>query len=109
MLARVAKRNPQRLQARFVNSNVARPTADDDSVAQLLGPDASADEIETANVKIANLEFDPEKFTVQPQFEIDAGPRVLVRTEGAKLSKSSTRALVPVYQERTVDRVRLQA
>jgi len=57
-----------------------------------------------ANVKIANLEFDPEKFTVQPQFEIDAGPRVLVRTEGAKLSKSSTRALVPVYQERTVDR-----
>lgn len=56
MLARVAKRNPQRLQARFVNSNVARPTADDDSVAQLLGPDASADEIETAKYLIADLD-----------------------------------------------------
>ena len=57
-----------------------------------------------ASVKVANLEFDPEKLTVQPQFEVEAGPRVLVKTEGAKLSKDSVRALVPVYQERTVDR-----
>lgn len=57
-----------------------------------------------ANVRIGNLAFDPEKFTVQPQFEIEAGPRVLVRTEGEKLSKTNMRSLVPVYQERTVDR-----
>jgi outer membrane protein assembly complex protein YaeT len=57
-----------------------------------------------ADVRIADLKFDPEKLTVQPRFEIDAGPRVLVRTEGAKLSTRNTRALAPVYQERTVDR-----
>ena len=57
-----------------------------------------------ANVRLSTLDFDPVKFTMTPRIQVDAGPRVFVRTEGAKVGRGTLRSLVPVYQERTVDR-----
>lgn len=57
-----------------------------------------------ARVVLKGLEEDKAANTVRPRLEIEAGPRVRVRAEGAKVSKGLLRDLVPVYQERTVDR-----
>ncbi len=57
-----------------------------------------------ARVTLKALNYGEASNTVQPQLEIEAGPRVLIRAEGAKLSRGLLRDLVPVYQERTVDR-----
>jgi outer membrane protein assembly complex protein YaeT len=57
-----------------------------------------------AQVTLERLEYDPAANTVRPILNIQAGPRVFVRTEGARVRKGTLRQLVPIYQERTVDR-----
>lgn len=57
-----------------------------------------------ATIRIASVDYDPKSVTVTPHFLIHAGPSVFVKTEGAKISKGQLRRLLPIYQERTVDR-----
>lgn len=57
-----------------------------------------------AQVRLNALDYDPASNTVTPKLEIDAGSRVDVRLQGAKLGKGTLRQLVPIYLERTVDR-----
>lgn len=57
-----------------------------------------------ARVVLKSLEYEPETNTIRPELEIEAGPRVFIRAEGAKVSRGLLRDLSPVYQERTVDR-----
>ena len=57
-----------------------------------------------AKVTLDKLEYHPATNTATPYLTIDSGPIVEVRTTGAKVSGSRLRELVPIYQERTVDR-----
>lgn len=58
----------------------------------------------SALVSLRKLEYDPPTSNIRPHLEAQAGPRVLVVAEGAKVSGGTMRGLVPVYQEHTVDR-----
>jgi outer membrane protein insertion porin family len=57
-----------------------------------------------AKVALEKLVYLPETNRVQPHLRIDEGPRIRIRTDGARLSRGKLRQLVPVFQERTVDR-----
>ncbi|HEU0121709.1 MAG TPA: outer membrane protein assembly factor BamA, partial [Bryobacteraceae bacterium] len=57
-----------------------------------------------AKVALEKLEYLKESNRLQPHLRIEAGPRIQIRAEGARLSRGKLRQLVPVYQERTVDR-----
>jgi outer membrane protein assembly complex protein YaeT len=57
-----------------------------------------------SQVRLVSLDYDLASNTLRPTVEINAGPRVAVRTEGARLGKGALRDLLPIYQERTVDR-----
>jgi outer membrane protein insertion porin family len=57
-----------------------------------------------ATVTLDDLNYDAETNRVKPSLSIDQGPIVEVRTSGAKVSSGKLRQLIPVYQERSVDR-----
>jgi outer membrane protein insertion porin family len=57
-----------------------------------------------AKVTLDKLDYHPPTNTATPYLTIDSGPIVEVRTAGSKVSSGRLRELVPVYQERTVDR-----
>lgn len=57
-----------------------------------------------ARVKLEGLRYLPEGNRVEPTVDVYGGPRIRVRAAGAKLSAGKLRELVPIYQERTVDR-----
>jgi outer membrane protein assembly complex protein YaeT len=57
-----------------------------------------------AKVTLDRLDFNPETNSVVPTLQIDAGPLVKVQTSGDKLSHGKLRSLLPIYQERSVDR-----
>jgi outer membrane protein insertion porin family len=57
-----------------------------------------------AQVTLENLGYDSEANTVTPVLSINPGPPVLVRLRGAKLSAGKLRSLLPIYEERAVDR-----
>jgi len=57
-----------------------------------------------SKITLENLQYFPTEQAVQPQISIDLGPRISVRTEGAKVSTSRLRQLVPVFQEQSADR-----
>jgi outer membrane protein assembly complex protein YaeT len=57
-----------------------------------------------SRVQLSGLSFDPGANQVTPAVEVEAGPQVIVRTEGRKMSRGLLRELIPIYQERTVDR-----
>jgi outer membrane protein insertion porin family len=56
------------------------------------------------HVTLDDLNYDGKTNTVKPSLTIDSGPIIEVRTTGAKVSKRRLRQLIPVYEERTVDR-----
>ncbi len=56
-----------------------------------------------ASVTLNRLKYQPATNTVEPLLTVDAGPRVLVLVEGAKVSRGKLHQLVPVFQERAVD------
>ena len=57
-----------------------------------------------AKVSLDRVQYDAESRRASPQLTIDAGPRIEVRTIGAKISTKDLRRLVPVYEEHAVDR-----
>jgi len=57
-----------------------------------------------ASVTLDKLDYHPVPNTVTPYLTIDSGPIVEVRTVGTKVSSSRLRDLIPIYQERSVDR-----
>jgi len=57
-----------------------------------------------AKVTLDKLDYHPATNTATPYLTIDTGSIVEVRTTGTKVSGGRLRELVPVYQERTVDR-----
>lgn len=58
----------------------------------------------TARVVLSQLEFDEASNTVIPRLTVEPGPLVRVRTTGVKMSRGKLRQLLPIFQERTVDR-----
>ena len=57
-----------------------------------------------AMVRLDELKYDGSANTVTPAITIENGPIVEVKAEGAKVSDSKLRQLIPVFQEHTVDR-----
>ena len=57
-----------------------------------------------ARVTLERLDYDAAKNRVTPVLSIDRGPVIEVRTEGMDIGKGRLRQLIPIYQERTVDR-----
>lgn len=57
-----------------------------------------------SQVRLASLDYDAAANTLKPTVEIQAGPIVAVRIDGARVGKGTLRDLLPIYQERTVDR-----
>ncbi|HTX35728.1 MAG TPA: POTRA domain-containing protein [Bryobacteraceae bacterium] len=56
-----------------------------------------------ASVTLESLKYDPETDLALPTLRIDAGPRIEIRTLGAKISDRKLRRYVPVFEEHTVD------
>lgn len=57
-----------------------------------------------SRVTLEQLKYNDKNNTVTPRLFFDPGPKVEITSTGSKLSKSTLKNLVPVYQERTVDR-----
>ncbi len=57
-----------------------------------------------AQVTLAKLDYHPATNTATPVLDIDTGPPVLVRLRGAKLSAGKLRSLLPIFEERAIDR-----
>ncbi|MGA3203097.1 MAG: BamA/TamA family outer membrane protein [Bryobacteraceae bacterium] len=60
-----------------------------------------------ALVTLEKLDYHTDSNTITPSIAIDNGPIVEVKTSGTKVSKGKLRQLIPVFQERTVDRTLL--
>jgi len=57
-----------------------------------------------AKVTLVKLDYHPATNTITPELSIDSGPEVAVRVRGAKVSAGKLRSLLPIYEERAVDR-----
>jgi len=57
-----------------------------------------------AQVTLVKLDYHPGDNTVTPVLAINPGPPVLVRLRGAKLPAGKLRSLLPIYEERALDR-----
>lgn len=57
-----------------------------------------------STVRLTEMDFDGSRNTLTPRLQIDSGPRVAVQTKGAKVGSGTLRELIPIYQERTIDR-----
>ena len=57
-----------------------------------------------ARVSLERLDYDPVTNRATPVLDIQSGPSVEVRTIGASVSAGRLRQLIPIYQERSVDR-----
>ena len=62
------------------------------------------DERLTANVALDHVDYNAPANTVKPTFRADGGPKVQVKTSGAKISKGNLEKYVPVFDEETVNR-----
>lgn len=57
-----------------------------------------------AKVTLSKIDFHSATNTITPELAIDSGPEVDVRVRGAKLSAGKMRSLLPIYEERSVDK-----
>jgi outer membrane protein assembly complex protein YaeT len=57
-----------------------------------------------ARVTMESMKHDAETNTAQPTLHIEAGPRIDVRTVGAKVSQSKLQRYLPIFEEHAVDR-----
>lgn len=57
-----------------------------------------------AQVSLEKLDHNPETGRSIATVNVDAGPEVEIRAEGAKVSRGRLKQLVPVFEERSVDR-----
>jgi outer membrane protein insertion porin family len=55
-------------------------------------------------VTLTGLDYHAATNTVTPSLDIDPGPLVLVKVVGMKLSRGHLKQLIPIYQERSVDK-----
>ena len=60
-----------------------------------------------ARVTLEKLDYNDDTNTLRPTIAIDNGPTVQVKTSGTKVSQGKLKQLIPVFQERTVDRTLL--
>lgn len=60
-----------------------------------------------ARVTLEKLDYNSDANTLHPTLNIENGPTVDVKTTGAKVSRGKLKQLIPVFQERTVDRTLL--
>jgi outer membrane protein assembly complex protein YaeT len=60
-----------------------------------------------AKVTLSKLDYHDQTNRITPSIQIDAGPLVRVRAQGARLSRGKLKQLLPIYQERSVDRALL--
>ena len=60
-----------------------------------------------AQVTLEKLDYNVDTNTLRPTLNIENGPTVEVQTTGTKVSQGKLRQLIPVFQERTVDRTLL--
>ena len=63
-----------------------------------------AKEYLTSKVTLENLAYDPTSNRVISTISLRAGPKIQIRSSGARLPARRLRQLVPVYQEQAVDR-----
>ena len=61
-----------------------------------------------AKVNLTQNNYHSTTNTVTPVVDIDSGPPVEVRIRGAKMSSGKLRSLLPIYEERSVDKDLLQ-
>lgn len=57
-----------------------------------------------SRVTLQRLDYHKETNTVTPSLFIDPGPKVLLKARGEKIRKGQLKQLVPIFQERSVDR-----
>ena len=60
-----------------------------------------------ARVTLDDLRYHPDSNRVTPSLRLDSGPALEVNVTGDKLSSGRLRQLIPIYEERTVDRALL--
>jgi outer membrane protein insertion porin family len=82
-------------------SKVQRETVSN-TLSDLRGFYQKKDRLE-ATVSLQKSTYDPATRTLNYDFNVEQGPVVQVKVEGAKLSKSRLHLLVPVFEEGTVD------
>lgn len=58
----------------------------------------------TATVDLKGMKYDPKRRRLQPTLQIEAGPRIQVKTLEAKVPKRKLLRYIPIYQEGAVDR-----
>ncbi len=58
----------------------------------------------TTSVTLASLDYNHDTGRAKPSLDIEAGPKIEIRTLEAKVSKRKLRQFIPVYQEGSVDR-----
>ncbi len=58
----------------------------------------------TAQIALRDMKYNPETRRVTPTLHVNGGPKVEVRTSGAKIPRRKLEAYVPVFDEETVDR-----
>jgi len=57
-----------------------------------------------SRVTLQRLEYHDLTNTITPHLDLDAGPKVLLRARGEKISRGRLKESVPIFQERSVDR-----
>lgn len=57
----------------------------------------------TASVQSTAMDYDPQTRRVKPVLNIEAGPKIEVKTVEAKIRKGRLKTMVPIYQEGAVD------
>lgn len=57
-----------------------------------------------AKTMFERLDFRPAERVAIPSLRIEVGPKVVIRPQGAKLSRAQMRRLVPIYEEQSVDK-----
>ncbi len=56
-----------------------------------------------ASAHLLALTHDSATNTVTPRLNIEAGPKVTVRTEGARVAQGTLKRVLPIFQERSID------
>ena len=57
-----------------------------------------------SKVSLEGMKFDSESNSATPSLHIEAGPVIVIRAIGAKISNHKLERYVPVFEERSVDR-----
>ena len=87
--------DPEHLEAHDADARPARPWKDVRALYQ------RENRLE-ARVSLESMKYDPATNTALPTLKIEAGPRILVNTIGAKISKGQLQRYIPIFEEHSV-------